>query len=253
MRIQSVLHLVSKGGSCALFGILLSWTSPALSFAGETACVTPGVFAVDSRIGARRVAGVCNVGYSPRWAGSGELGGAQVVIDRVDHADMFNAVTTTVTTCAVDAEGAYQLDLPEDGMDAFRILHRTMVNGESVGLTLAADISAGVQFAAGSAFAVDSRTNSLQVLAKSHGMARLAYDTGWTNDVARLSLAITDGARTNVFACLAAAAKGEYAYQMFGSGWNRFLLTFYDAEDQAIDTLVSEPFKLSGGLAIILK
>ena len=234
-------------------GVVALMTATVL-FAEGSATALSGLFAVDSRSGDRRSVASAPVGYAPDWSADEDVVGANVVIERVDHAGMFNATTTTVAVCAADVSGT-QIIVPAAGTtDSFRLIHRTCRDGQTIGEPLVSDVAIGVASDPGKAFVADSRTNSLQIVAKEKGTARIVYDTGWTNDVARLSIARTDGKVTNEFFSVAADAAGEYAYSQWeGAGWNRFLLTFFGAGNEVIDTLVTEPFRISGGFVIILK
>ena len=222
-------------------------------FADDSSTAVSGVFAVDSRTGVRRSAGSVSVGYAPGWSVSGDAAGANVVLERVDHADMFNAETTTVAVCAADAAGTQVIALPAGRTDSFRLIHRTELNGVPVGEPMSADVAIGVASDPGTAFAADSRAGSLEVLARAHGTANLVYDTRWTNDVARLTLAVTDGQVTNKLMSADAVAKGVYPCSLAGTKPSRFLLTFFGADGEVIDVLTSEPFRPYGGLLILLK
>lgn len=235
--------------SCIGFAVAVAIQSAA---AVDGASAKSGLFAVDSRPGDRRSVASVSVGYAPSWS-AGSLAGANVVLERVDHAGMNSAVTTTVATCAADAEGVHVIAAETGKTAAFRLIHRTELNGSPVGEPLVSDVAIGVASQPGEEFAVDSRVGSLQLIASDHGTASLVYDTSWTNNAAHLSIAVTDGAVTNELLSVDADATGTYEYPMADVGVRRLLLTFFDADSETIDTLVSEPFKVSGGMLLILK
>lgn len=238
---------------CARVVLLALLPATTVLFADDSSTAVSGAFAVDSRAGVRRSVGSVSVGYAPGWSVSGGVAGANVVIERVDHADMFNAETTTVAVCAADATGTQVIALPAGRTDSFRLIHRAELDGFPVGEPMSADVAIGVAAGPGEEFVADSCAGSLEVLARAHGTANLVYDTRWTNDVARLTLAVTDGQVTNELMSADAAAKGVYPCSLAGTKPSRFLLTFFDVDGEIIDVLTSEPFRPYGGLLILLK
>jgi len=229
------------------FLILDAWAS-----SGAPAQALSAPFAVDSRADVRRSVGSAAVGYAPVWSTGSSVSGANVVLARVDRPDTAFAVTTTVATCAADASGVLTV-APSGATDYCRLLHRVELNGTPVGEVLACDMAFGVTSAPGTAFAADSRPGSLQLIACERGTARLVYDTAWTNGVTRLSVAVIDGVATNELLSVDAAAAGTYDYRMNDPGWKRFLLTFCGDGATVVGRWLSEPFRVSGGLTIILK
>ena len=68
----------------------------------ETASATAATIAVNTCSGEIRAVAPKDIEYSPLWGGVTSEG-AYVVIEKVEHAGMFNAVTSTVITCAAAA------------------------------------------------------------------------------------------------------------------------------------------------------
>ena len=77
------------------------------AYADESASATAEqAISVNTCEGEMRAVSPKDVEYSPSWCGV-ESNGTHVVIEKVVHAGMHNAATSTVTTCAADAEGAF--------------------------------------------------------------------------------------------------------------------------------------------------
>ena len=193
----------------------------------ETASATAAAtFAADTRGGTIRAMSPCSVEYSPSWGGVADEG-AYVVIEKVEHAGMFNAITSTVTTCAADAEAAFSYSTG-DGEPCVRFIHRVYSSGGTeIGTPLVRDVSFGVSSSPGVAVFADCRTNSLQEAVSAGGTVNLAYSTDWATDAAsvtisavRLSAKDGDDLSTNTFFSAAASAEGVTAMR---GGWTRLV------------------------------
>lgn len=226
---------------------------------GETISAEAVAVAVDTRSGTARVLSPNDIGYSPSWCGVVNEG-AYVVIEKVEHAETPNAVTSVVTTCAADAEGAYSYSLDADGEPCVRFIHRVYSEeGNAIGDPLVRDMAFGFSSNEGSAAAVDCRANSLREAAGS-GAVSLAYSTAWATNAASLAISAIrlsgeGGAETATNEVFSVEADAEGATPMRGLSHGWWRLRFYavgDADDVLLEYLTDE-FKMPGGFVLIYK
>lgn len=227
---------------------------------GETISAEAAAVAVDTRSGTARVLSPNDIGYSPSWGGVTNEG-AYVVIEKVEHAEMPNAVTSVVTTCAADAEGAYSYALAVDGEPCIRLIHSVYSSGGTeIGTPLVRDVAFGFKSSEGESAVVDCWTNSLQLAAANREPINLAYSTSWATNaesvvVSAIQLSGEGGAETatNSVFMVAADAEGVTPMRGVGTGWWRLLFQAVgDADDVLLEYLTDE-FKMPSGFVLIYK
>lgn len=231
-----------------------------LAAAAETASATADTpLAVDTREGEQRAVSPKDIEYSPDWGGvSAE--GAYVVIEKVLHAGMYNAVTSTVATCAADAEGAYSYSVGDGDDPCVRFIHRVYSSGgEEIGTPLVRDVAFGVPSSPGAAVFVDCRAASLKEVVASTGNASIAYDTAWAADAASLTisavkLAEEGGAETattsELFAATADASGVTRLHGLSGGDWWRLSCRICGSGGETLLEYVSGDFRRKSGLII---
>ena len=215
--------------------------------AQESASGTAAAIAIDSREGALRAVAPRDIGYSPSWSGVTDAG-THVVIEKVEHADMFNASTSIVTTCAADATGVYPFALAAGDNPCVRLIHRVYnANNAEVGKALVRDVSFGAASLPGTGTLADSRAESFQEAVSARKPVGLTYSTYWATNAASVALSAVktkDGGGhdlaqpvTNQFFSASAVADGTLPWQPKSGGW-RLLLTSFDA----LGNVLGEPY-----------
>ena len=230
------------------------------AYADSATATADATFAANTRSGTIRAISPCAVEYSPSWGGVTNEG-AYVVIEKVEHAGMFNAVTSTVITCAADAESAYSFSPGAEDSPCVRFIHRVYDGGGTeIGTPLERDVSFGVVSLPSSAVCADCRTNSLQLAASEKLPISLAYSTDWTTNVASVAIgAISlsgkggEATATNTVFSAAADAEGSTPLGNVGIGWRRLLYRLADSSGNTLLEYLTDEFKVKGGFVLIYK
>ena len=211
--------------------------------------------AVDVRREACRAVGQADIGYSPAWCGVTNAG-AYVVLQKV-----VNAVTNTVATFIADAESSYSYT-PTAGDGSFvRFIHQVYFSGDvKIGEPLVRDVAFGFRSVDGTAFAADSRTNSLQIAAANREPIRLAYSTAWATNAASIAISAvmltgqggTATATNTVFSAVA-DAEGDAPLLGIGRGWWRLLCQVKDDQNDILLEYLTDEFKMPGGFILTVR
>ena len=225
----------------------------------ETASATAAKIAVNTFSGEIRAVAPKDIEYSPLWGGVTNEG-AYVVIEKVEHAGMFNAVTSTVATCAADAESAYSFSPGAEDSPCVRFVHRVYdVGGTEIGTPLERDVAFGVMSSPSSAVRADSRTNSLQLAASEIHPISLAYSTDWTTNVTSVAISAIslsneggEATATNTVFSAAADAEGSTPLGNVGIGWWRLLYRLADGSGNTLLEYLTDEFKMPGGFIMIV-
>lgn len=203
---------------------------------------------IDMRIGDLTViGGSAGVGYSPSWSGVTNAD-AYVQIEKVVHADMFNATTSTVATLPAGDSGTYLLTLSAGEEPCARILHRAYsAGGAPIGKTLVRDIAFGCEASANAAAGVDCRAVSFQEAVSTWHPVGLAYSTAWATNASSIAISAVktkDNAgndiaspTTNRLFSVPSDAEGAHSWEPRSGGW-RLLLTSFDA----LGNVLGEPY-----------
>jgi hypothetical protein len=211
----------------------------------QTASATAPKIAVNTFDGEQRAVSPKDIEYSPLWCGAADGdGSAYVVIEKVEHAGMHNAATSTVTTCSAGAAGAYAYTVGVGDEPCVRLIHRVCNgNGTVIGETLVRDVAFGVASQPSEGIFADSRDNLLQREAVLGKVVGLAYDTAWATNAASIAIyavKIQNGRgadlaapETNVLFSANAEALGVFGKTLRSGGW-RFLLTSFDGNGAVI-------------------
>lgn len=246
--------------------LMLAAAVIALSIAPFTACADESVsvtakvaISVNTCEGEMRAVSPKDIEYSPFWGGVTNEG-AYVVIEKVEHAGMFNAATSTVTTCAADAEGAFSYSTG-DGEPCVRFIHRVYdAGGTEIGTPLVRDVSFGVSSAPGEAAFVDSRTNSLQEAVAAGKVDNLTYSTAWATNAANVTISAVKlsgkggtPVSTNSFFSAVADAEGTTSMCSVGTGFWRLLYTAEDASGETLLKYLTEEIVKKGGFILIVR
>ena len=244
---KKLLMMIGAAAVCAA-------TPPALA---ETASATANAsIAVDTRDGEQRAVSPKDVEYSPAWCGV-VSDGAYVVIEKVEHAGMYNAVTSTVATCAADTEGACSYSVG-DGEPCVRLIHRVYSSGGTeIGTPLVRDVAFGVPSLPGAAAFADCRPESLREIVAAKGTANLTYDTAWTANASAVTISAVkltgeggSETTTNTMFTVAADASGETRLRGLSRGWWRLLCRIDGTGEESLLDYASGDFKIKGGLII---
>lgn len=227
---------------------------------GVTA-TAPSAIEVDVRGGTAVALSPAGIGYSPAWGGVTDAG-AYVELLKVEHPGTANAVTSTVATCAADAEGDCPYAVGAERI--VRFIHRVhAAGGAETGETLVRDVAFGWRGVAAGTAVADTRAASLReaVAARGATPVALTYDTGWaTNGVPALvaikALALTgEGgvarATNSVFAA-AADAVGEAPLSGIGAGWVRLICQVSDASGNVLLEYATGDFLLKDFATVIM-
>ena len=209
----------------------------------EIAATAANAIDVDSREGERTVVSPEDIGYSPFWGGVTN-GDAYVVIEKIEHADMFNAATSPVVTNAPGAEGDYSYAPGAGDAKCVRLVHRVYdAGGTEIGTPLTADVSFGFEAAAAASATADGRDDLLQREAALGKVVGLTYDTSWATNATSVAISAVqtrDGRGhdlatpvTNVLFSASADAAGAFAKTLKSGGW-RFLHTSFDSNGNII-------------------
>ena len=256
---QQEIYFKLRRELTALFTFAVASMASAVCADSATA-TADATFAADTRSGTIRAISPCAVEYSPSWGGVTDEG-AYVVIEKVEHAGMFNAVTSTVTTCASDAESAYSFALSSEDSPCVRLVHRVFNgDGTEIGTPLERDVSFGVASSPSSAVRADSRTNSLLVAASERLPIRLAYSTDWTANVASVAISAIslsgkggEATATNTVFSATADAEGLTPLSNVGIGWRRLLYRLADESGNTLLEYLTDEFKMLGGFILVVK
>ena len=231
--------------------------STSLVAVAETASATAALaIAVNTCDGEQRAVSPKDVEYSPAWCGAAS-DGSYVVIEKVEHAGMYNAVTSTVTTCAADAEGAYSYSVG-NGEPCVRLIHRVYSSGGTeIGTPLVRDVAFGVPSSPGAAAFADCRPESLREVVASKGTANLTYDTAWAANASAVTISAVkltgeNGSETTTNAMFTAAAdaSGETMLRGLSKGWWRLFCRMDGTSGESLLEYASGDFKIKGGLII---
>jgi hypothetical protein len=248
---------IARGGILVAIALFLM---PFVAHADETASATAQqAISVNTYEGELRTVLPKDIYYSPSWCGEVEQG-AYVVIEKVEHAGMFNAVTSTVTTCAADAELSFNYSADE-GEPCVRFIHRVYSSeGQEIGTTLVRDVSFGVSSSPSVAVFADSRTNSLQEVVAAGRVDNLAYSTAWATNAASVTISAVmlsgkggTPASTNSFFMAVADAEGRTSMRGVGMGFMRLLYIVEDASGETLLEYQTDEFKKKGGFFLIVR
>ncbi len=215
-----------------------------------------GASTVDTRGGDARIVGTAAIAYSPFWSCTNS--GAYAVIEKIEHAGMFNETNSILSTCAADTEGALSFAPASGDPQCVRLVHRTYDSGGTqVGATLVRDVSFGCVSEPGTASKVDCREESLleavSTSSRKSSPVMLTYSTRWATNgvpadvmVKAVRLANEGGTATGTNLLFAAAATAEGATPLRGisPGWLRLVCRVADANDSTLLEYVTGDFLL---------
>ena len=230
-----------------------SWSLVALKALAADAVATgmSPPFAVDTRPGEHRCVGdALVVGYASEWGS--DAAGARVVLERVDHADMFNAVTSRVEIGDAPM-GTVSVAAAAEAPLSVRLLHSVEVGGVRTGETLVADVAFGLRSGKGGAFTADSRAESLQECADAGLAAPVVYDTGWNAAASSLDLELDDGEAAVPLGSWTAPASGVKSVATARAGEWTLRCILRDAEGVALETLTAGFRARQRGMILLLK
>jgi len=249
MEIGRLRTVINVGAFCAAMASL-----PSLA---ETASATAELaIAVNTCDGEQRAVSPKGVEYSPAWCGD-VAEGAYVVLEKVEHAGTHNAVTSVVTTCDADTEGAYSYSVG-NGEPCVRLIHRVYSSGGTeIGTPLVRDVAFGVPSSPGAAAFADCRPESIREIVAAKGTANLTYDTAWTANASAVTISAVkltgeSGSEitTNTIFTAAADAYGETPLRGLAPGWWRLLCRIDSEGDDSLLEYSAGDFRIKGGLII---
>ncbi|MBQ6247224.1 MAG: hypothetical protein IJK04_10185 [Kiritimatiellae bacterium] len=209
----------------------------------EIAATAANAIAVDSREGEVRTVAPEDIGYSPFWGGVTN-GDAYVVIEKVEHAGMFNAATSEIATMAAGAEGALSYSPAVGDAPCVRLVHHVYsADGTEIGTPLERDVAFGFNAAAAADITADGHDDLLQCEAALGKVVGLTYDTSWATNADTIAISavqLKDGRGhdldtpvTNALFAANADASGAFAKALKSGGW-RFLFTPFGKDGNII-------------------
>ena len=256
---------LGKHSFCILHSAFCIVFAPMARADAEAVSATAPKIAVNTFDGEQRAVSPKDIEYSPLWCGAADGdGSAYVVIEKVEHAGMHNAATSTVTTCSAGAAGAYAYTVGVGDEPCVRLIHRVCNgNGTVIGETLVRDVAFGVASQPSEGIFADGRNNLLQREAILGKVAGLTYDTIWATNAASIAIyavKIQNGRgadlappETNVLFSANADALGVFDKTLRSGGW-RFLLTSFDGNGAPIGAPYFADYLLkSKGTAVLLR
>ncbi|MBQ6247758.1 MAG: hypothetical protein IJK04_12885 [Kiritimatiellae bacterium] len=235
----------------------------ATSSHAEIAATAATRIAVDSREGEVCAVAPEDIAYSPFWGGVTNVD-AYVVIEKVEHAGMFNAATSEIATMAAGAEGDLSYSPEAGDAPCVRLVHRVYdAGGTEIGTPLERDVAFGFATAATAGTAADGRDDLLQREAALGKVVGFAYDTSWATNadsVAISAVQLKDGRGrdlatpvTNDLFSASADAAGTFAKALKSGGW-RFLHTSVDMDGNIICApYFADYFLMSKGTTILIR
>ena len=250
MEIGRLRTVINVGAFCAAMASL-----PSLA---ETASATAELaIAVNTCDGEQRAVSPKGVEYSPAWCGD-VAEGAYVVLEKVEHAGTHNAVTSVVTTCDADTEGAYSYSVGSGDEPCIRLIHRVYSSGGTeIGMPLVRDVAFGVPSSPGAAAFADCRPESIREIVAAKGTANLTYDTAWTANASAVTISAVkltgeSGSEitTNTIFTAAADAYGETPLRGLAPGWWRLSCRIDSEGDDSLLEYSAGDFRIKGGLII---
>ena len=135
---------------------------------------------IDTRVGTTRIAKPsAMVQYAARYVDEHAADTAYVVVSKVVDADTAFAVTSVVSRCDAGAEDGLAFNLQAADSRRFRLIHSAYdAGGGELGEALVADVAVGYPDASSAVDAlIDTRTNSLQLVAEARDPVALHYST----------------------------------------------------------------------------
>ncbi len=206
---------------------------------------------VDTRDSAVRIAKPdASASYAVRYVDESAGDAAYVVVSKVVDADTASAVTSVVSRCEAGAEGSVPIAPQEGESRRFRLVHAAYAaDGTALGDPLVADMAVAYPAAQSGEVTVDSRANSMQLVAETGGSAPLAYSSEWAAggtpvrvEVASVLDRYSKGrlvtSATNTLLEVAAPATGSVLHRIAsGGGTVTLLCRFFDVGGN----LVGEP------------
>lgn len=252
-----------KGGrflAGLLSAVSASAALPYVVVADEPVTAWADAISVEIRANECRTISPCAIGYSPVW-GDVTNEGAYVVLEKVERAGMYDAMTNTLATFAADASGEYSYTVGNGDEQCVRLIHRVYSSGGvEIGTPLVRDVLFGTRSSPGAAFVADSRTNSLQLAATSGSPVNLSYSTAWATNAAAVAIKAVmlsgkDGSPVATNVMFSAVADTEGTTQMCGLslGWWRLLCEVSDGSGDALIEYLTDEFKLQGGFIMSVR
>ena len=207
-------NLMAAAVALALAATLIGGPIPV---AAATASKTSAPLSVDARdLGCRRTVSPASLTYSPYWLSATDGSTRSTRIEVVTDPDTAKAATNALVTGGAGLAAAYAWTPPAAAKPFCRLLHWTLDGGAPTGAPIICDVVIGTPSAAGTAFAGDTRTNSLQEIANANGLALLTYSPLWFADGTSVRIerirrrGISDAGTTNSLTQTSAGAEGAY-------------------------------------------
>ncbi len=229
--------------------------------ASAKASATADPISVDARIALfSRVVSSADLSYSPDWQSEAAGSGRSTRIDVVTDPDTASATTNTLVTGIAGVESEYAWAPNAASAPYCRLLHWTLDGGVPTGAPLACDVVIAKVSLPGTAFDVDTRTNSLQKVVDANGIAALTCSPIWTfdgNSVLLQQLVKREGSdsiATNLLFQSGSPAELEYALQICSVPTGHCILQHLtlNASSQVIGDILMAEFIIDRPTGIIM-
>ena len=213
---------------------------------------------IDTRVGTTRTAKPsAMVQYAVRYVDENAADTAYVVVSKVVDADTAFAVTSVVSRCEAGTEDGIAFNLQAADSRRFRLIHAAYdAGGGELGEALVADVAVAYPDASSAVDAlIDTRTNSLQLVAEARDPVALQYSTAWATGGVPVQVKITSvldryrkgtlvTSATNTLMTANAPATGDCLHQIAtGGGTMTLLCSFLDANGEAVDEPLSASYR----------
>ena len=255
LKIQMVGAMLAVFAAVGAEPTVSEWSSPTM---------------IDTRLGTTRIAKPsAKVQYAARYVDENAADTAYVVVSKVVDADTAYAVTSVVSRCEAGAEDEIAFNLQSDDSRRFRLIHAAYdAEGGELGEALVADMAVGYPGASSSSDAlIDTRANSLQLVAEAGEPVTLQYSTAWATGGVPVQVKITSvldryrkgslvTSATNTLMTANAPATGGLLHPIAnGGGTMTLLCSFLDADGEAVDEPLSASYRFEElwGLRLTIK
>lgn len=197
------------------------------------------------------VIGAANLRYSPGWKAEN----ASVRIESV-----LGSTTNVLKIGDINEEGVFTWTQPVADTPAYRLLLWTLSDGVAIGEPLTAIVSFGFKSDETATTEVDSREDSLRLVAETGDKVNLAYSTGWAEDsssvtISAIRLSGRNGDETGTNTIFSAAGEGSGATEMTGivPGYWKLLYRALDSGGNVLLEYVTCEFKRKAAFVLTVR
>lgn len=197
------------------------------------------------------VVGAAKLRYSPSW--SSENGSVRIET-------VLGSTTNVIMTGGLKEEGEFIWAQPDADIPAYKLLLWTLSDGVAIGEPLTAIVSFGFKSDETATTEVDSREDSLRLVAEAGDKVNLAYSTGWAEDsssvtISAIRLSGRNGDETGTNTIFSAEGEGFGATEMTGivPGYWKLLYRALDSGGNVLLEYVTCEFKRKAAFVLTVR